>query len=233
VSAPYNIREVFEMADTQQAVPRALPRINIHAILALSGMAGPVILAVTDFTAAFTNPDYSLVKNSISSLALTQLGWLQTIGFLAIGLLVEIFVAGLLFNIRNARGFHLGIGALVFFGFGLLLVGSFHTDPSGSTRTIEGTIHWSAALAVFWLFPAAVLLMATAIKRDPAWRNLYIYTVVTGVLAVMLVVALMFLKDAIGWFGLYERILVINMIIWVEVAAVKLLRHSTGTVIAG
>jgi hypothetical protein len=30
-----------------------------------------------------------------------------------------------------------------------------------------------------------------------------------------------------GWFGLYERVLVANEIIWVEIMAVKLLRISS------
>ena len=201
-------------------------RLNIHSILAIAGMAGPLVLAVTDFTAAFTNPGYSLVSHSISSLALTRLGWLQTIGFLAIGLLVEVFVAGLLFNIRGVRGFHFSIGLLVFFGFGLLLIGAFRTDPVGAETTIEGAIHGATANTVFWLFPVTILLLAPSLRNDPNWRNIFIYTVVAGISALVFAVVLGFLKDKISWFGLYERILVGNMIIWVEVTAIKLLRLS-------
>ena len=65
-------------------------RLNVHSALALAGMAGPLVLVATDLTAAFSTPGYNLVTHSISSLALTDTGWVQTIGFLAIGLLVEI-----------------------------------------------------------------------------------------------------------------------------------------------
>jgi len=203
-----------------------LKRLNIHSVLALAGMAGPLVLAVTDLTASFTNPNYSLVRDSISSLALTRLGWLQTIGFLAIGLLVEIFVAGLLFNIKRRRGFHLSIGLLVFFGFGLLLIGAFRTDPIGGPDTIEGTIHGLTATGVFWIFPIAILLIASSLKNDSNWKNIFIYTIVAGILALVLVFVVGFIQDDISWFGLLERILVANMIIWVEVAAIKLLRLS-------
>ncbi len=201
-------------------------RLNIHSALAFAGMAGPLVLAVTDITAAFTNSDYSLVRDSISSLALTRLGWLQTIGFLAIGLLVEIFVAGLLFNIKRARGFHISIGLLVFFGFGLLLIGAFRTDPVGGPDTIEGTIHGLTATGVFWLFPVAVLAIVPSLRNDPNWKNIFIYTIVAGILALILVIVIGVLQDDVSWFGLLERILVANMIIWVEVAAIKLLRLS-------
>jgi hypothetical protein len=202
-------------------------RMNIHSVLALAGVAGPLVLAATDLSAAFISPDYNLVRDSISSLALTSLGWMQTIGFLAIGLLVEIFVAGLLFNIDGVRGFHFSIGLLVFFGFGMLLIGAFRTDPAGiAQHTIEGRIHSLTATTVFWIFPAAILIVAPSLRHDPAWANMFIYTLVAGVLGVALVIVLGVLQDSTSWFGLLERLVVVNMILWVEVAAIKLLRLS-------
>jgi len=201
-------------------------RLNIRSLLALAGMAGPVVLVVGELVAALSSQKYDILNDSISSLALTRLGWVQTIGFLAIGLLMEIFVAGLLFNIRRARGFHLGIGVLVFFGFGLLLLGAFRTDPVGVPDTTEGTIHTIAATIVFWLFPLAVLLIAPSIKKDPSWHGLFKYTIVTGILAFALVLLVGFLEDTTSYFGLAERVLALNMIVWVEVTAIRLLRLS-------
>jgi len=201
-------------------------RLNIHSVLAMAGVAGPLVLVLAEFAAASSSPNHDVVRDSISSLALTPRGWLQTIGFLAIGLLVEIYVAGLLFNIRGVRGFGFGIGLLVFLGFGLLMVGAFRTDPTGVPLTTEGNIHRIMALTVFWLFPMAVLLLAPSLRNDPYWKNIFIYTVVAGILAVVLVTGLLILRDEISWLGLYERILVANVIIWVEVTAIKLLRLS-------
>jgi hypothetical protein len=179
-----------------------------------------------DLTVSFINPGYSLVRDSISSLALARLGWLQTIGFLAIGLLVEIFVAGLLFNIQRRRGFHLSIGLLVFVGFGMLLIGAFRTEPVGAPDTIEGTIHGLTATGVFWLFPIAILVLAPSLRKDPNWSGIFIYTLAAAVLGFVLVIITGVIQDDIGWFGLLERILVANIIIWVEAAAIKLLRLS-------
>ena len=201
-------------------------RLNIHSSLALAGIVGRIVFVVGDLAASLSTPNYSPVSNSISSLALTPMGWLQTVGFLAMGLLVEVFVHGLLFNIRRARGFHLSIGLAVLFGFGLLLIGAFRTDPTGTPRTIEGIIHLATAYSVFWLFPIAILLLTPSLKGDPNWNNIFVYTIAAGALGLALVMASLRLTDRAGWFGLYERILVANMIIWVEVAAVQLLRLS-------
>jgi hypothetical protein len=228
----YNVNMII-LANAGKSVRRGLSPVlsiynhmNVHSLLALAGMAGPIVLTVTDFSAAFTSPAYSLVRDSISSLALTHLGWIQTIGFLAIGLLIEIFTAGLLYNIKKSRGFLLAIALLVFFGFALLLIGAFRTDPLGAERTIEGSIHGLAATAAFWIFPAAILIIAPSLRNDPDWKGLFRYTLVAGILAIALVITLGVLPDELSWFGLMERIVVVNMIVWVEVAAVRLLLLS-------
>ena len=204
-----------------------LKKLNVHSALALAGMAGPVILVVTDLTAAFSTPGYNLVQHSISSLALSNIGWVQSIGFLAIGLLVEIFAAGLLFNIRDYRGFHLSIACLAIIGFGMLMLGAFHTNPINTPDTTESIIHNIAASGVFWLFPFTVLLMSRALKHDWNWEGLYKYAVVTGILAFILVIIVVILDDASStWFGLAERLLVANMIIWVLVMGCRLFRIS-------
>jgi hypothetical protein len=196
--------------------------LNVHSALAGAGMLAPVILAAGDLTAGLSTPGYSIINHSISSLALTRIGWLQTIGFLALGLLVEIFTAGMLFNIKRARGFHLGIGIFVIFGFAMLLIGAFRTDPVGAARTIEGRIHGFTASTAFTLFPMALLFLIPSIQKDPRWQNLLRYTAATFILAVVLVVTLRFMQEKNNLFGLAERLLVLNMIIWVEVAGIKL-----------
>ena len=206
--------------------PRFLGALDVNGILALSGIVGPFVLIVADLAAAFSEPGYNFIRDSISSLALTSMGWIQTIGFLAIGLLIEIFAAGLFLNMRRRIGFGLSIGLLACFGFGMLLIGAFRTDPVGGMRTVEGTIHGAASDAVFWLFLVAVLLLLPSLKEDPRWQEMFNYTVVTSILALALVIGHPFLPAKLSWFGLYERVLVANAVIWVEVVAIRLLLLS-------
>jgi hypothetical protein len=197
-------------------------RLNVHSALAGAGIIAPLMLAIGDLTAGLSTPGYSIVHHSISSLALTNIGWLQTIGFLALGLLVEIFTAGFLFNVKRFKGFHLGIGILVVFGFAMLLIGAFHADPVGVERTIEGRIHGFTASTAFSIFPVALLFFIPSLQKDPDWQSLLRYTAITFILAVIFVVTLRIIQEKSNWFGLAERLLVANMIIWVEVAAIRL-----------
>jgi hypothetical protein len=201
-------------------------RLNIRSALAFAGIIGPLMLTGGDLYAGLASPGYSMVRHSISSLALSPIGWLQTIGFLALGLLVEIFAAGLLFNVKKSRWFFPGIAALLIFGFGMLVIGAFATDLVKDAKTIEGTIHGIATTISFSLFPVALFLLSLSFKKDPDWQHLYRYTVIAGILSVLIAITLQFFEDGVNYFGLVERILVANMIIWVEVMAINLLRLS-------
>ena len=197
-------------------------RLNINSVPALVGIVGPVVVIVGDLAASLSTAGYSLVRNSVSSLALEPIGWLQSICFLAMGLLLEIFVAGLFFNIRRARGFHAGIIFLALCGFVLMLIATFHMDHSGAT-TIDGTIHTIASYGLGLLFPIAILSLAPSLKNTPNWKNIFIYTIIAGVLALTLIMGALFAEQR-GWFGLYERIIILNALVWVEVVAIHFLR---------
>ena len=197
-------------------------RLNINSVPALVGIIGPIIVIVGDLAASLSIPGYSPVRDSVSSLALTSIGWLQSICFLAMALLLEIFVAGLFFNLRRARGFHAGIVLLALEGFVLMLIAAFHMDHP-EAPPIDGIIHTIASYGLGLLFPIAILLLTPSLKSTPNWKNISVYTLVAGVLGLALIIGA-FLPDQTGWFGLYERIIVANAIIWVEVGAVHLLR---------
>jgi hypothetical protein len=197
-------------------------RLDINSVPALVGIVGPIVVIVGDLAASLSIPGYSLVRDSVSSLALTGIGWLQSICFLVMALLLEIFVAGLFFNIRRARGFHAGIVLLAFEGFVLMLIAAFHMNHPGAPH-IDGTIHTIASYGLGLLFPIAILSLAPSLKSTPNWKNIFIYTLIAGILAFVLIIGA-FLPDQTSWFGLYERIIIGNALIWVEVVAVHLLR---------
>jgi len=196
--------------------------LNIHSVPALVGIVGPIVVAVGDLAASSSVPGYSPVRDSVSSLALTSIGWLQSICFLAMGLLLEIFVAGLFFNIRRARGFHAGIVLLALCGFVLMLIATFHMDHP-EAPPIDGTIHTIASYGLGLLFPIAILSLAPSFKGTPNWKNIFVYTLIAGILALALIMGALFAEQR-GWFGLYERIIILNALVWVEVVAIHFLR---------
>jgi MFS family permease len=197
-------------------------RLNINTAPALVGIVGPIVVIVGDLATSLSLPNYSPIRDSVSSLAWTDLGWLQTICFLAMGLLLVIFVSKFFFNIRRARGFHAGIVLLALCGFVLMLIAAFHMGHPGAPP-IDGTIHTIASYGLGLLFPIAILSLAPSFKSTPNWKNIFIYTLVAGILALALILGAL-LAEQRGWFGLYERIIILNALIWVEVVAIHFLR---------
>jgi hypothetical membrane protein len=197
-------------------------RLNINSVPAIVGIVGPIVVIVGDLATSLSLPNYSPIRDSVSSLAWTDLGWLQTICFLAMGLLLVIFVARFFFNIRRAKGFHAGIVLLALCGFVLMLIAAFHMGHPGAPP-IDGTIHTIASYGLGLLFPIAILSLAPSLKSTPNWKNIFIYTLIAGILAFGLIMGALFAEQR-GWFGLYERIIILNALIWVEVVAIHFLR---------
>ena len=197
-------------------------RLNANSVPAIVGIVGPIIVIVGDLAASLSVPGYSPIRDSVSSFALTSLGWLQSICFLAMGTLLVIFVGGLYFGIRRARGFHAGITLLALCGFVLMLIATFHMDHSGAPP-IDGRIHTIASYGLGLLFPVAVLSLSPSFKRTPSWRGIFVYTLIAGVLAFGLIIGAIFGNQR-GWFGVYERIIILNALVWVEVVAIHCLR---------
>ena len=214
------------LKNIERALAHILGVLDAYGILALAGIVGPLVLVALDIAAAVSEPKYSLIRDSISALGLTSLGWIQTIGFVVFGLLVEIFTAGLFLNIRRRHLYDLGIGLLTFFGFGLALIGLFRVDPIGAVPTMSGRIHVWAAYSVLGLFPVVLALLLSSIRNDPNWHGFFLYTIVTGIVAFALAVGRLFLPQNITWFGLYERILVANVLVWLAIIGTHLLLLS-------
>lgn len=205
--------------------------LNVNGLLSLFGIAGPLVLLVADIvamqSASSVEHHYILTRDAISLLALMPMGWVQTIGFLTAGLFVELFTAGLFLSIRRSPGFGPGLASLALFGFGLLLIGAFHTDVPGQPLTTDGIIHNAAATVTFWLLPTAALLLVPSLKSDPKWRPIFPFTIGIAVFALAwMLMFKFFLPQDLSWFGLYERILVVAEVLWIEMTAMWLLKTT-------
>jgi len=104
------------------------------------------------------------------------------------------------------------------------LIAAFHMDHPGAPP-IDGIIHTIASYGLGLLFPVAILSLTPSLKSTPNWKNIFVYTPAAGILAFGLIIGAFF-TDQTGWFGLYERIIILNALVWIEVVAMHLLRMS-------
>jgi Protein of unknown function (DUF998) len=192
---------------------------------ALAGMVGPAVFALVVVLLTLVQYDFMVglgwhpVRGSDvpwpSGLALGPLGWLQVANFVLFGLALIAFAVGLHRGVgRAGRGSSVGPALLILAGVAMVLAG-FKTDPdlSAGPRTWHGLVHGLAYLLFVFSLPPAFFFLWWRLRRDPLWRGYGVYTMITGVLYVLL-----FLRpEPVAFYVLLALILV-----WVEVMAIRL-----------
>jgi len=182
---------------------------------ALAGMVGPVLFAGSLVTLTTLQYDFLLgigwepLKDPSgawpSGLSLGPYGWVQDFNFALSGALLAIFAVGLHRGIRG--GSKAGPALLFVAGLAMALL-AFETDPIQGTgpHTLHGWVHdASFVIFVLTLVPALFLLWRR-MREDRFWRGHARYTLVTAVLAMVLlflpgVAYYLFLMVILVWFA--------------------------------
>lgn len=169
-------------------------------------------------------PGYNAFRYEFSLLALGAHGWSQAANFVAFGLLVAAFKAGLHRSLAPGRRWGPIPALAVVFGAGFVALAIFPTDPPGM-RTTHGVVHLAIVAALVLLFPVACLVVARGFRGHPAWRGHAGFTVAVGLLTLVLVMAWGGAWRALHpWLGLYERAVFAVPSVWMEVTGIRLMR---------
>ncbi len=206
-------------------VAKLLPsNLSIACLATLSGMIAPVMFFVILAIVETLQSGYNLIQETISRLALGPYGSLQTIAFIIFGLLLIVFAIRLGLAIDStSRSARVGIFFFTIIGVGFIIVGIFPTDTPGVAQTLHALIHKGTSVTIALLFPLACLAVAPALKGDTRWKGIFVYTIVTGTLTLILLILGTVMRANKLWSGLYERVLLLNGLIWIELVSFRLL----------
>ena len=191
--------------------------LSLTRLLLLCGaIAGPlfiVVLLVQDYTRPGFDPRLDL----LSLLSLGDWGWVQMINFILAGVLNLLYAVGLWRRLHPGRGGTWGPILIAVYGFGLVVVGIFRTDPANgfppgvpaaTHPTFHGAIHALGALFVFLLLAAALLVF---VRLFLAWKErwwavyclvstvLFLLIFFTGFTSAALMARILRLAVLIGW----------------------------------
>ena len=160
-------------------VGEAPDRTQTTRALLWSGAVGPLLFAAVFLVEGAIRPGYDAWRTTISTLSLSDHGWVQIANFHLFGLLTLCFAGGLRRVFRNGLASSSGPILFAIVGVGLILAGIFVTDPCLGypvsspvplPESLHGTIHNLAALTIFLVLPAICFVMGRRFARDPAWR---------------------------------------------------------------
>ena len=195
---------------------------------ALAGVVGPVmfggvisVLTVAQYDFLLRLGWHPFRPSGVpwpSGLALGPFGWLHVANSVVFGALLVAFALG--FHRGMAGGSRVGPTLLAVTGAAFVLSG-FKTDPdiSGGPQSWHGLIHGIAYLLIVFSVLPCFFFLWWRMRGDPRWRGHGLYTLLTGVIMVIL-----FLTP---WSLSFYFFLAL-MLAWVEVTALRLRSVSEG-----
>src|SRR5918998_4093224 len=206
-----------------------LERSSLIAALAASGIAGPIIFGVVALVQSVLRQDHNLVQHPVSALAAGSSGWVQNVNFLLFGLLMIAYAVGLHLGVRPSRWGVVGVAFLVLSGVGLMWGGVFPaTDDTGAFDE-DRLLHIPGFIMTFLGGGIGLIVMSRPMTRDPRWRSVATYALVTGIAMLVLILVGGGLVRPPGaplhaWLGLFQWVLLTVWFTCTIVLALRLLR---------
>ena len=206
------------------------------SLLAVCGMVAPILFALAVIVLGFIREDYSHLSHTISDLG--EIGSRnmagQNVNFILTGLLILAFSFGLYRGTSPGKRVKVASLLVAVTGLGVAGAGVFPDDiscPSPTCNYLAANGHAVASFMAFLSIPFAILLFARGLGRDTAWRRYRTYSLVTGIVALALLV--LFFASAeddtslLGrWGGAIQRLYLASWFQWIGVMAIRLFRLS-------
>ena len=180
---------------------------NILQVLAICGMVSPILYTVMWILGGILRPDYSHVRDDISSLfavGAPRQKLFQSI-IIASSVLLFVFYLGLHWGINNGQGSTLGPILLVVSGFlGVLVALFFPLDAGGEIVTTRGKMHLILVVVSGILTIAGMVALWFRLESVESWSAFANYSLISAVVTlVLMVISGVFIKTRFR--GLLER----------------------------
>jgi hypothetical membrane protein len=185
---------------------------------AWAGIIGPALFTAAFLAQeAFRRDEYHPVAEPVSALEAGPNGWIQQVNFVVFGLLTIAFAVGLHRGLRQTKTGVVGPALLFVSGVGSLLAAVFPLREDAAGVTYDPGGHRVAGFMFFLTSAVGLIVISRRVARDPKWRRLAKYTLVTGIVALIGFLAggtLFMPVDAPlhDWAGLYQRVLILAVV---------------------
>jgi hypothetical protein len=196
----------------------------------------PILFTLGVILLGTITPGYDHFAYTISRLAIGPYGLWQQINFLQFGIGLSAFGYCMVHATDRANTRRIWITFTIVSVALVFAVVLFPTDPIENKRTIfdtfsiSGRIHMAALALFLVLSPIGVFHLASSLKTDEKQRHLYIPTIISGSLVILLMTlwGLIFSAD---WFipyrGLLQKIIALICIGYMEYCLITSVPHHT------
>lgn len=200
-------------------------------VLALGGVAGPILFALVVVVCAALRPDYSHSMQVMSALGETggpNALLMNALGFVPSGLLLVGFALSLSRLVPRTAVAVVGSVLLVLFGSGLVGAGVFSCDLGckGMGTTREAALHIVVSVVTFVSAVAACGVWGWVFRSLPDWRALSAYSLTTCLGSAALLLGFNAVAGSDAYPGVWQRLFLGSLFLWCGVVGVYAFRVS-------
>ncbi|MEZ5652165.1 MAG: DUF998 domain-containing protein [Burkholderiaceae bacterium] len=195
-------------------------------LLALGGIAGPLVFSVVAIVSASLRTDYSHVADFISELGATgtpYAGLMNYAGFLPGGLMLAAFGVALTRALPRRPAATLAVILVILFGAVVAVSGIVSCDPGcpQGEGSAENLVHNTIAPIAFFCLIVAAGILGFLFRGHTAWRFLSVFSLVSSVVGLCLLLALASSLDSRELTGLWQRLLLAVLFLWCAVVGLR------------
>jgi len=181
---------------------------NIFQILAICGMLSPIVYTVMWILGGILQPDYSHIRDDISSLfavSAPNKGLMQSF-IITSSVLLFVFYVGLHEGINDGGGSI--VGPILFLAssvLGILVALFFPLDAGGEIVTLRGKMHLILVVGMGLLTIAGMVALWFRLQLVEVWSAFASYSLISAIVSLILVIISgIFIKSK--YRGLLERL---------------------------
>ncbi|MGB3533803.1 MAG: DUF998 domain-containing protein [Microcoleaceae cyanobacterium] len=198
------------------------PSSRLLQICGVLGLVGCVAVLLANLIGTIVVEQHNPISETISSLAITEYGWIMDLG-------LDIFAVGTIAVGFGLHQWHLGgikwkaaSVMLLLLGIDVFLIAE-HNQYAGR-EGVGAAIHIYCVYAFYLLFGAAALLLSFRLKKIS--QNWFRFSL--GTFVVWMILAPIFFPFPTRWDGAYERFLGLIVVAWIGAISWLLIQRGAG-----
>ena len=183
---------------------------NLFHLLAICGMLSPVIYTLMWILGGILQPDYSHIRDDVSSLMAVDAPNKKLFDkfIISSSTLLFVFYIGLHWGVNGGEGSIIGPILFVLSGlFGVLVALFFPLDAGGEITTTRGKMHLILIAISGILATVGMVAMWFRLESIAGWSVFATFSLITAIVSLILVVISAFTATS-SYFGLIERFMV-------------------------
>ena len=199
--------------------------------LALGGIVGPIMFLFAVIVSAAGWEPYEHYHQFISELGADNAPRplaMNLGGFISAGIMIMFFAFSFSKQFPSRKLINFAGCLIAIFGIGVATSGILSCDAGcpQSGGTLENNIHNTIAPISFASMILGIGIASRIFKRTEEWKNLYVYSTASALLATVFLIALASTLETMNLTGLWQRLLLLTLFSWTSIVGVQLYRQS-------